>query len=79
MIGLFGTIFFIGNVAGSFFLSKYGDTVGRIKLIRIGQSITIICYTTIIFFTTNLFVIYALIFVIGALSCWRLSLGFIYG
>ena len=32
-IGLFGSIFFIGNVIGSSLLSEYGDSIGRITLI----------------------------------------------
>ena len=33
IIGLFGSIFFIGNVIGSSLLSEYGDSIGRIALI----------------------------------------------
>jgi len=32
-IGLFGSVFFIGNVIGSTLLSEYGDSIGRITLI----------------------------------------------
>lgn len=79
MIGLFGSNFFIGNVVGSTLLSEYGDSIGRIHLIRIGQGITFISYAIIVLFTRNLIFIYSLFFIIGLFSCWRLSLGFIYG
>jgi hypothetical protein len=32
-IGALGASFFIGILIGSFFLSSYGDTIGRIKMI----------------------------------------------
>jgi hypothetical protein len=34
-IGMFGSNFFIGNVIGSTILSSYGDTIGRIPLIKV--------------------------------------------
>ena len=34
-IGLFGSVFFIGHVLGSTFLSAYGDSIGRILLMRL--------------------------------------------
>ena len=78
-IALFGSIFFVGHVAGNVFLAGYGDTIGRIPMIRLGQGITLICYVIIVFFTRSIVAIYALIFIIGLLSCWRLSLAYIYG
>lgn len=78
-IGLFGTAFFMGNVIGSSVLSSYGDTIGRIPLIRISQSITLAAYTYIVYFTRDITTICSLLFLIGLLSSWRLSLGYIYG
>ena len=78
-IALFGSIFFVGHVIGNIFLAKYGDTIGRIPMIRLGQGITLASYLIIVYFTRSLTVIYALIFIIGLLSCWRLSLAYIYG
>jgi hypothetical protein len=52
-IGLFGSNFFIGNVIGSSTLSSYGDTIGRIPLIKIGQGLTLVCYALIVFFTRD--------------------------
>lgn len=78
-IGLFGSIFFVGHVIGTTLLSEYGDTIGRIPMIRLGQGITLACYLAIVFFTRNILVIYMLIFIIGMLSCCRCNLAFIYG
>ena len=78
-IGMFGSIFFVGHVLGSIFLAGYGDTYGRIYLMRASQGISLVSYIIITYFTRNLLVIYFLLFVIGLLSCWRLSLSYIYG
>jgi len=78
-IGLFGSFYFIGNVIGSTLLSEYGDTIGRIPLIRVGQGVSVICYFAIVYLTRDSEIIYTLCFVIGLFSSWRLSLGFIYG
>jgi hypothetical protein len=78
-IGMFGSIFFVGHVLGSIFLAGFGDTIGRIQLMRVSQGISLISYIIITYFTRNLMVIYALLFLIGLLSCWRLSLSYIYG
>jgi MFS family permease len=78
-IGLFGSFYFTGNVIGSTLLSQFGDTIGRIPLIRVGQGISVACYFSIVFLTRNLQFIYVFCFIIGLFSCWRLSLGFIYG
>ena len=75
---MFGSIFFIGHVFGSYFLAEYGDTVGRILLIKIGQGTTLVSYALIIYVTRSVPVIYCLIFTFGMLSCWRLSLAYIY-
>ena len=78
-IGLFGSIFFVGHVIGTTLLSEYGDTVGRLPMIRLGQGITLACYMAIVFCTRSILVIYLLIFIIGMLSCCRCNLAFIYG
>jgi len=78
-IGMFGSSYFVGNVIGSTMLAEYGDTIGRIPLIKVGQLITMICYALIVFLIRNTMVIYFLFFIIGLFSSWRLSLGFIYG
>lgn len=78
-IGMFGSNFFIGNVIGSTILSSYGDTIGRIPLIKVSQGLTLLSYSYIVYFTRDDITIYSLFFLIGLLSCWRLSLGYIYG
>ena len=78
-IGLFGSIFFIGHVTGSTLLSEYGDTIGRIPMLRLGQGISAFAYLVIVMVTRNIYVIYGLMFVFGMLSCCRGNLGFIYG
>jgi hypothetical protein len=78
-IGMFGTNFFVGQVTGAIMLSSYGDTIGRIFLIKFSQAVTLVSYIVIVFVTRDLMVIYMLLFLIGLLSSWRLSLGYIYG
>ena len=48
-------------------------------MMRLGQGASFFCYFTIVFFIRSPAVVYFLIFIIGLLSCWRLSLAFIYG
>ena len=45
---------------------------------KIGQGTTLVSYALIVYFTRSVPVIYALIFTFGMLSCWRLSLAYIY-
>ena len=79
LIGLYGAIFFFGRLAGNIFLAHYGDSIGRIMLLRVSQAITLISYITIVFLTRNPFSLYVPIFLIGLVSCWRCSLSYIYG
>jgi MFS family permease len=72
-------VFFIGNLIGSTFLSRLGDTIGRIHMLRLGLSVTVFCYGTIIFYAKTLTLNYILIFCVGVFSCFRLNIGFIYG
>jgi MFS family permease len=76
---MFGSIFFIGHVIGSTLLSEYGDTIGRIPMLRFGQGVSTLCYIMIVFCTKNVYVIYSLIFIFGLLSCCRSNLAFVYG
>lgn len=71
-IGLFGSLFFIGNLFGSIFLSNFGDTVGRIPLMKVSQFITFICYSSIVYYIRSIQTIYSLIFIVGLLQPWRL-------
>ena len=74
-----GASYFIGNVLGSTTLSKYGDTMGRIKLIRIGFVVSVILFATLIYTMSNILIAYLLLFLLGYLSCIRLNFSFIYG
>jgi MFS family permease len=78
-IGLFGSMFFIGDVVGSVFLSKYGDSHGRVNLIKWSQFVSLITYVTMVYLTTNIYAIYTAIFIIGLFNAWRQNLSYIYG
>jgi MFS family permease len=66
-------------VIGTAILARFGDTVGRISMMRLGMFCTIIIYSMMVFFSRTLEFTYLLIFGIGVFSCFRLNLGFIYG
>ena len=76
---MFGSLFFVGHVLGSTLLSEYGDTIGRVPMIRFGQGISALSYFAIVYLTRNIFVVYSLMFIFGFLSCCRSNLSFIYG
>eukprot|EP00347_Sterkiella_histriomuscorum_P021166 403334998 len=78
-VGFLGASYFIGNVVGSSTLSKYGDTFGRIKLIRLGFTISIVLYAAMIYLMNYKLIVYLLLFLLGFLSCIRLNFSFIYG
>jgi MFS family permease len=78
-IGFMGSCYFIGAVFGNLFLSKYGDTIGRIPMVRIGISLSLTVYTIVLFISTSLYLNYCLIFVFGALTCFRVSTAYLYG
>ena len=48
-------------------------------MLRLGQGISSLAYFVIVLFTRNIFVVYALMFIFGMLSCCRGNLAFIYG
>lgn len=77
-IGFLGSSFFFGLVIGSTFLSRLGDTIGRIKMLRISLLLSLILYACLIYISRHLYTHYAFIFGIGMLSCLRLNLGFLY-
>lgn len=78
-IGLFGSMFFIGHVTGSTLLSEYGDTIGRVPMIRLGQGLSFLSYAVITFITRDIRCVYCAMFIFGMLSCCRGNLSFIYG
>jgi MFS family permease len=74
-----GSSFFIGNLLGGIFLARLGDVVGRIKMLRIGLSTTVLFYGIMIFLSRSLILNYFLLFGVGLFSCFRLNISFIYG
>lgn len=60
-------------------LSKYGDTMGRIKLIRIGFTLSVILYAIMIYVIHYKVALYFILFLLGILACIRLNFSFIYG
>ena len=77
-IGMFCSIFFFGKVLGMITLSSYGDSIGRIRLLRFSQSATLACFITITFLIQDSKYLNIPIFVIGLLNSWRNNLGYIY-
>jgi MFS family permease len=49
VIGFFGSAYFIGVVTGTLLLSRYGDIVGRIRMLRLALSFTALIYGLIVF------------------------------
>lgn len=78
-IGFLGSSYFVGGVLGNLFLSSYGDTKGRVKMIRIALSLSVIVYILVLFVSTSLYLNYFLLFIFGALSCLRVSTAYLYG
>ena len=75
---MFGSCFFIGYVVGIFFLAKRGDTIGRIKMMRMGLIASAIIYFFIDFVSKELYFHYFLIFIYGLLANIRTNISFIY-
>ena len=77
-IGSFGSIFFIGKVLGMIFLSHLGDSIGRIRLLRISLTATFLCYFSMTFWIHDSKTLLVPMFFAGLFSCWRTNLAFIY-
>jgi hypothetical protein len=77
-IGLFASSYFLGHVFGNIIV-KYGDTVGRMPIIRVTHNLSLVIYALIIFISRNNYVSYVLFFILGFLSNVRTNLAFIYG
>jgi MFS family permease len=74
-----GSSFFIGNMIGGILLAPLGDIVGRIKMLRIGLTSTVLFYGLMIYYSRSLYLNYFLLFGVGLCSCFRLNISFIYG
>ena len=78
MIGMFASSYFIGHVFGNLIV-RFGDTIGRIKVISVTQNISIIIFALIVFVSRNIWLTYGLLFLLGFFSNVRSNLAFIYG
>lgn len=76
---MLGSSYFLGAVLGNLFLSSLGDTVGRIIMMRIGLSLSIILYTIILFISKSMLLNYFLMIAFGSLTCFRVSVSYLYG
>jgi MFS family permease len=76
---MFGSMFFVGKVVGMITLSHMGDSIGRIKLLRFSQTVTLLCYIAITCFINDAKLLTIPIFIAGLFSCWRTNLAYIYG
>lgn len=75
---MMGSSFFIGLAIGTAVLSRLGDTVGRIVMLRIGMFCSVALYGYMVFGNRTLETIYVIMFFIGILSCLRVNIAFIY-
>lgn len=78
-IGFFGSAFFIGNVLGSCTLANLGDTVGRIRILRIVLTLNSLLLGLLLYASKNIYFHYILMFGYGVISNLRVNLGFLYG
>ena len=78
-IGFLGSAYFIGAVLGNIFLSRLGDVYGRILMIRIGISLTLILYAVFLFTPAPIWIKYFILFLFGSLTCLRVSIAYLYG
>ena len=77
-IGMLGSSFFVGAVLGNIFISGYGDSLGRIAVMRLGIIITTITYFLFLFMSKSLFLDYILLMLFGSMQCWRENVVFLY-
>lgn len=54
-IGMFGSVYFVGYIVGTTFLAKYGDSIGRIPMLRYALFITVVFYGLLIFVTKEFY------------------------
>ena len=76
-IGLIGTIYFFGFIAGSTYFPRLADIYGRRPFVIVGGFIQSIC-TLLLIFSPNLMVIYFNMFMIGIASPFLSSIGYNY-
>lgn len=69
----------MGAVFGNLFLSRLGDTIGRIPMIRFGVTLSLIIYALFLFVSSSLILNYFLMFAFGSLTSLRVSISYLYG
>ena len=78
VIGLLGAISFISFSIGSIMLTDLIDKKGRKSVVILASSITPIGIT-LLFFAPNIYVVYAIMFIIGLTYNPRGSVAYLYG
>jgi MFS family permease len=76
-IGLFGSLYFVGFVIGAVTLLRLGDSIGR-KPVLLFTSLCSMAVFALLFFASNLYLIYGLIMIAGWLGIARGSLFYLY-
>lgn len=64
---------------GALFIARLGDTVGRIKMIRISLVTTTIIFGLLFSYPKSMILTYILIFLSGFFSTIRTNVGLLYG
>jgi len=77
-VGLIGTSFFVGVILGNLLLSRIADLYGRVRVIRISLLNTTFCYLLIFYLNHNIYALYAIYFLFGITSTFRMGAGFLY-
>ena len=54
VVGLFGSLYFIGYMLGALFLTSMGDTAGRITAVILGQTLNSVGFVIIAAFHNTL-------------------------
>ena len=78
-VGLFASSFFLGQVFGTTCLSHYGDSLGRLHVLRKILLCSLVFQFIMIFISKDLWLHYILIFCQGFISNVRGSLSYLYG
>ncbi|CAI2363809.1 unnamed protein product [Moneuplotes crassus] len=77
VIGLFGSLYFVGFFIGSAFFLRFADLKGRRVMVIIGI-IGSVCCGFLIFVINNIILTYLLMLVLGVFSSLRLLISFLY-
>jgi MFS transporter, OCT family, solute carrier family 22 (organic cation transporter), member 4/5 len=77
IIGLFGSLYFIGFFFGSAFFLRFADIKGRRKIVMIGIIGTVLC-GLIIFVTNSLILTYLALFIFGIFVSVRVLVSYLY-